>query len=80
MCVCVCVCGSDDTDNQINLKGMAVGNGCWGSAVGLCSFQSDMDRIWQQFLYGHNAITTTAYKKIIKYPPPCKHGAESCSH
>jgi hypothetical protein len=54
-------------DTPINIKGFAVGNGCWGNTVGLCSFGSDMDRIWQQFLYGHNAITPVAYKKIIKY-------------
>jgi hypothetical protein len=54
-----------DKENKINLKGLAVGNGCWGSAVGLCSFASDMDRVWQQFLYGHNAITPIAYKKIV---------------
>jgi carboxypeptidase C (cathepsin A) len=58
---------SEDKQNKINLKGMAVGNGCWGSAVGLCTFGSDMDRIWQQFLYGHNAITPVAYKKIVKH-------------
>ena len=55
-----------DKTNEINLQGMAVGNGCWGSTVGLCSFGSDMDRVWQQFLYGHNAITPIAYKKIVK--------------
>ena len=55
-----------DDQNEINLKGLAVGNGCWGSAVGLCSFGPDMDRVWQQFLYGHNAITTIDYKKIVK--------------
>ena len=32
-------------DNKINLKGLAVGNGCWGSKVGLCAFGADMDRI-----------------------------------
>jgi carboxypeptidase C (cathepsin A) len=55
-----------DAENKINLKGLAIGNGCWGSTVGLCSFGPDMDRVWQQFLYGHNAITPVAYKKIVK--------------
>ena len=35
----------NDRSNQINLKGLAVGNGCWGSKVGLCAFGADMDRI-----------------------------------
>ena len=35
----------NDPDNKINLKGLAVGNGCWGSKVGLCAFGADMDRI-----------------------------------
>ena len=50
----------------INLKGIAVGNGCWGSAVGLCNFGCDMDRIWQQFLYGHSAISKKQYNAIVE--------------
>jgi hypothetical protein len=40
----------NDADNTINLVGLAVGNGCWGSKVGLCSFGSDAERIYTQFL------------------------------
>ena len=34
---------------KINLVGLAVGNGCWGSKVGLCAFGADMARINAQF-------------------------------
>jgi hypothetical protein len=40
-----------DPANTINLKGMAVGNGCWGSKVGLCAFGNDMQRMQVQLLY-----------------------------
>jgi len=55
----------NDANNEINLKGLAVGNGCWGSKVGLCAFGADMDRINTQFLYGHGAISKTAYKQVV---------------
>eukprot|EP01043_Picozoa_sp_COSAG02_P044752 COSAG02_NODE_4027_length_5886_cov_4.820287_7_plen_398_part_00 len=55
-----------DTASAINLQGIAVGNGCWGSAVGLCSFGPDMQRIWQMFLFGHSAISARSYRAIVK--------------
>jgi len=55
----------NDADNKINLVGMAVGNGCWGSKVGLCSFGPDMERINAQFLYGHGAFSAKLYKEIV---------------
>lgn len=45
---------------------MAVGNGCWGSDVGLCAFGSDMQRINAQFFLGHGAISKHLYKNIVK--------------
>jgi hypothetical protein len=56
----------NDASNAINLKGLAVGNGCWGSKVGLCAFGADMDRINAQFLYGHGAYSKAAYKAIVE--------------
>jgi hypothetical protein len=56
----------EDEQNEINLKGLAVGNGCWGSKVGLCAFGADMDRINAQFLYGHGAYSKVAYNEIVK--------------
>jgi hypothetical protein len=55
-----------DTENKINLKGMAVGNGCWGSKVGLCAFGNDMQRMQVEFLFGHAAISMPLYDKITK--------------
>lgn len=47
----------NDPTNTINLKGMAIGNGCWGSKVGLCAFGNDMRRMQTEFLFGHGAIS-----------------------
>jgi carboxypeptidase C (cathepsin A) len=56
----------NDDKNEINLVGMAIGNGCWGSAVGLCSFGADMARITTQFYYGHSATSNDQYDKVVK--------------
>merc|ERR1719174_527884 len=53
-----------DPHNKINLKGIAVGNGCWGSKVGLCAFGTEMQRIQTAFLYGHGAISMDLKRKI----------------
>ena len=56
----------NDASNKINLKGLAVGNGCWGSKVGLCAFGADMARINAQFLSGHGAVSKHAYNAVVK--------------
>lgn len=46
----------------INLQGMAVGNGCWGSGENLyCGFGKEQKRIESEFLFGHGF-----YSKAIK--------------
>ena len=55
----------NDAGSKINLKGMAVGNGCWGSEVGLCAFGKDMARIQAEFLYGHGAISKSLRATIV---------------
>ena len=54
-----------DADNTINLKGLAVGNGCWGSKVGLCAFGNDMYRMQMAFLFGHGAVPQPLYKTVV---------------
>jgi hypothetical protein len=49
----------------INLVGMAVGNGCWGSQVGLCAFGADSARITTQFIYGHSATSNDQYDAVV---------------
>ena len=69
-----------DEASTIRLKGIAIGNGCWGSTVGLCSFGPDMQRIWQQFLYGHSAIPKRRYAAIAKACGDPAHGPGSWSN
>jgi carboxypeptidase C (cathepsin A) len=39
---------------DLNLVGMAIGNGCLGNKVGTCAFRSpDSSRIYADFFYGH---------------------------
>ena len=46
----------------MNLQGMAVGNGCWGSGENLyCGFGKEQKRIEAEFLFGHGF-----YSKAIK--------------
>jgi Serine carboxypeptidase len=37
----------------VPLRGMAVGNGCWGTAVGICSGNGESMEIATQFFHGH---------------------------
>ena len=40
--------------DQINLQGMAIGNGCWGSGENVyCGFGKEQKRLEAEFLYGH---------------------------
>jgi carboxypeptidase C (cathepsin A) len=48
-----------------NLKGAAIGDGCWGNDVGTCSFESYMaDRISVEFYYGHGMLPQTLYPRL----------------
>lgn len=42
-----------DQKGGINLKGAAIGNGCWGNAIGTCAFANDAEYISVQFFNGH---------------------------
>jgi len=49
-----------------NFKGGAIGDGCWGTSVGLCAFSSGKSaQIQVQFFFGHSMTSQSTYKKII---------------
>ena len=52
-------------DPKVNLKGAAIGNGCWGDEVGTCSGSPDSTRIAVTFYYGHGMVSQTAWERII---------------
>lgn len=54
-----------DKNGGINLKGAAIGDGCWGNEVGTCSFSGgDAQRISFTFYKGHAMIPQTLSAKI----------------
>eukprot|EP00499_Haloplacidia_sp_CaronLabIsolate_P007885 CAMPEP_0196780386 /NCGR_PEP_ID=MMETSP1104-20130614/7771_1 /TAXON_ID=33652 /ORGANISM="Cafeteria sp., Strain Caron Lab Isolate" /LENGTH=479 /DNA_ID=CAMNT_0042150585 /DNA_START=9 /DNA_END=1448 /DNA_ORIENTATION=+ len=54
--------GNAGGESKINLKGIAVGNGCIGSEVGSCSQQGV--GISVEFLYGHGLYSQNLYAQI----------------
>lgn len=47
-----------------NLKGAAIGDGCWGSKVGMCAFQTAKSmQITTEFRSGHAMIPQTLYQE-----------------
>lgn len=50
----------------INLKGIAIGNGCWGNDVGACSDTNDADRYRFLTLYGHALIPQKMYQAVLQ--------------
>ena len=50
---------------MINLKGAAIGNGCWGNAVGTCSSAVDSTRIAVTFYFGHGMVSQQTWNSII---------------
>jgi carboxypeptidase C (cathepsin A) len=50
----------------INLKGLAIGDGCWGNTVGTCDFNSgDALRISTNFYHGHAMVSEVLFQQII---------------
>eukprot|EP00463_Aulacantha_scolymantha_P002501 TRINITY_DN3247_c0_g1_i1.p2 TRINITY_DN3247_c0_g1~~TRINITY_DN3247_c0_g1_i1.p2 ORF type:complete len:91 (-),score=23.71 TRINITY_DN3247_c0_g1_i1:720-992(-) len=49
-----------------NFKGGAIGDGCWGTDVGLCAFSSGKsNQIQVEFFFGHSMYSQMTYKKIL---------------
>lgn len=53
-----------DRRGTINLKGAAIGDGCWGNEVGTCGFAAQSDRIDAEFLYGMAMYSQPLYTQI----------------
>jgi hypothetical protein len=61
----------------INIAGAAIGNGCWGDAVGTCSGSPDSDRIALTFYHGHSMIAQSRWDSMIA---ACGEGFNSSSN
>jgi len=48
----------------INLKGIAVGDGCIGNSVGTCGNGPDRTQILLDFFYGHGMVARSTYDQI----------------
>jgi serine carboxypeptidase-like clade 1 len=62
--------------SSINLKGIAVGNGCTGNEVGSCSPQGT--GILVDFLYGHGLYSTLTYQLIQDSCPDLSNPSTNC--
>lgn len=53
---------------DVNLKGIAVGNGCWGTRVGICAAGTgDSMAIATGFFHAHNMFDDALWDKIQKH-------------
>lgn len=52
---------------HINVVGMAVGNGCWGNAVGLCSDSGDSMAIATQFFHSHSMFDDALWEEMQEH-------------
>jgi carboxypeptidase C (cathepsin A) len=68
------VMGNAAGNAKINIKGIAVGNGCWGSEVGTCSSSSDANRYAVELFKGHSMIAQSTYADIIATCGPMMNG------
>jgi len=50
----------------LNLKGLLIGNGCWGNAVGMCGKGGDPMQISMNFFYGHALFSERLYNNITR--------------
>jgi carboxypeptidase C (cathepsin A) len=57
----------DFLNAKLNLKGMAIGNGCWGNTVGTCAFRSpESSHIYADFFYGHGMYSEVLRGEILE--------------
>jgi carboxypeptidase C (cathepsin A) len=49
----------------VNLEGMAIGNSCWGTAVGTCGFRLEQKMILTKFYHGKGLISDSQYSQVL---------------
>ena len=64
----------------INLKGIAVGDGCIGNAVGTCGDGGDADQILVDFFYGHGTSTWTLPTGTLPFITACRQSRQSLTY
>lgn len=52
---------------DIDVRGMAVGNGCWGNKVGLCSDSGDSMTISSTFFHGHTMFDDVLWEEMQEH-------------
>lgn len=66
---------------KLNLQGIAVGNGCLGSEIGVCAFDYKNDRNTNMpYFFGHGLISPVTYNAVVRdcpedattAPPACQ--------
>jgi len=55
----------DEGNSSINLKGAAIGDGCWGNDVGTCGFANEAMDIAVQFYNGHAMFPQSYYTAVM---------------
>ena len=56
-----------ETQPDVPLKGLAVGNGCWGTKVGICAVGTgDAMAIATDFFHAHNMFDDALWDRIQK--------------
>ena len=61
----------DESGAFPNLKGAAIGDGCWGNEVGLCAFDSGKaQQIQMQTFFGHSMISNQRFASLEKACAP----------
>jgi len=75
------VMGNAAGNAKINIKGIAVGNGCWGSEVGTCSSSSDANRYSIELFKGHSMISQNTYADLVNTCGPLFNGtSDDCTN
>lgn len=62
--------------NKVNLKGLGVGNGCFGSEVGACGPEGTQITI--DYLYGHGLFSAKLYERIQQACPNPAQPSAAC--
>ena len=52
---------------DVRLRGMAVGNGCWGTQVGICSGNGDSMAIATEFFHAHNMFDDALWEDMQQH-------------